>query len=200
MSSPPSASPSKKRPRAPSQEQNDGAPLDATSAKRPCANGSDVGDGQVSQLQPKEEENVKPWQLPAAASGDPKKFVLCTVEDMPQPSDGYVLVTWVQQCASSSYPNSHTHYMIPSSEITASQWEKLVSVNNVIAGPLEPLDEYSSEDVHVLEPLLTHTFEGMRDPFIPGFLTQMKKFRLPFSAIPDVKQIRQFIITGCIYE
>lgn len=144
-----------------------------------------------------------PWRLPASALGNKdNQFVLCTVDDMPQPSDGFVLLTWVQQCASSSYPESHDRYMIPWSKICASDWQKLVTVNNVIAGPLEPLEEYSSSSVKILQPLLSHSSGDSLEegPFLPSFLSRMKEFRVPYCAIIDTLQVRQFILTGCINE
>lgn len=154
----------------------------------------------------KEEE--QPWLKLSAASttdnGDQddeeKCFKLCTVTDMPQPKDGFIFIVWVEQSSSMGRPDSHQRYMIPTEEVNEIEWEKLVTANNVIAAPLEPLEEYSKKDRDVLCPLLTHAFEDTKDPFISAFLKRMKMYKLPMESIPNMKLVREIVITGALYE
>lgn len=172
-----------------SSEEQDTEPT--TTTKKTCPDGCDAKVG----------DEAKPWRLPAAALNDAgNKFVLCHAEDMPQPADGFILLNWIQQCATSSYPNSHRRFMIPSGVISKDDWQSLVKANNVISDPLEPLDEYSSSDRKILRPLISHSSSNGDGPFVPSFMKKMKVYEIPYCAIVDATQVRQYILTGCIEE
>ena len=82
--------------------------------------------------------------------------------------------------------------MIPTADIDATQWQNLVSCNNVISEPEDRFEYFTEEEGNLLCELI--------DEQIPKFLQDMKQHCLPDGAIPDISLVRAFIITGIINE